>query len=54
MTYANSLELQSMADVLLIPSKVEGFGMPILESQLLGTPVVSTKLTAMGKLTATG
>ena len=41
--YAEVLQLLQMADVLLQPSKTEGFGMPILEAQLLGTPVVTTK-----------
>ena len=40
--YEESLELTRMADVLLQPSKTEGFGMPVLEAQLLGTPVITT------------
>ena len=46
-SYDDSLRLMAMADVLLQPSKVEGFGMPVLEAQLLGTPVVTTKWQAI-------
>ena len=53
-TYAGSLELIEMADVLLQPSKAEGFGMPVLEAQLLGTPVVTTKFGAMADFTKYG
>mmetsp|Transcript_807 Transcript_807/g.1044 ORF Transcript_807/g.1044 Transcript_807/m.1044 type:complete len:607 (-) Transcript_807:457-2277(-) len=36
------------ADVCLHPSKVEGFGMNVLECQALGTPVITTNYTATG------
>ena len=36
-----------MSDVLLQASKSEGFGIPIVESQLLGVPVITTKFGAM-------
>ena len=52
--YADALRLLQMADVLLVPSKTEGFCMPILEAQLLGTPVVSTRFGAMADFTRHG
>ena len=36
--YEEALELARMADVLLQPSKTEGFGLPVLEAQLLVRP----------------
>ena len=37
---------------MLQPSKTEGFGMPVLEAQLLGTPVITTRFGAMADLDA--
>ena len=45
--YAQAVELTELADVLLHPSKTEGFGMPILEAQALGVPVVTNGWGAM-------
>lgn len=42
------------ADVCLHPSKVEGFGMNVMECQIVGTPVVTTNYTAMGDFTKLG
>jgi len=42
------------ADVCLHASKVEGFGMNVLECQALGTPVVTTDYTAMADFTRYG
>ena len=53
-SYDDSLRLMAVADVLLQPSKVEGFGMPVLEAQLLGTPVVTTAWGAMADYTRCG
>jgi glycosyltransferase involved in cell wall biosynthesis len=36
-TKEESLSLKRMADVLLHPSRAEGFGMNVLETQMLGT-----------------
>ena len=47
MEYNEILELFKMSDVLLQGSKTEGFGIPIIEAQLLGKPVVTTKFGAM-------
>ena len=41
------LDIMEMSDVLLHGSKSEGFGIPIIESQLLGVPVVTTEFGAM-------
>lgn len=45
---------KARADVCLHPSKVEGFGMNVLECQALGTPVITTNYTAMGDFTKLG
>lgn len=42
------------ADVLLQPSKGEGFGIPTIESQACGTPVIVTNWTAMPELVGAG
>jgi glycosyltransferase involved in cell wall biosynthesis len=41
-------------DVLLCPSMGEGFGIPILEAQMCGTPVIVTDFSAMSEIGATG
>lgn len=46
--------LYSAFDVLLNPSMGEGFGIPILEAQACGTPVITTQWTAMPELTEAG
>ena len=52
--YEDSLELTCLADVLLHPSKAEGFGMPVLEAQALGVPVITTQFGAMSDYTRFG
>jgi glycosyltransferase involved in cell wall biosynthesis len=42
------------ADVLLQPSKGEGFGIPTIEAQACGTPVIVTNWTAMPELVGAG
>lgn len=49
-----SMALKRMADVCLHPSKVEGFGLNVLECQKLGTPVITTKFFAMADFTKYG
>jgi glycosyltransferase involved in cell wall biosynthesis len=39
-------ELFRVADLMLMPSHQEGFGMPVLEAGLVGIPVVSTDVPA--------
>lgn len=46
--------LYNAFDVLLSPSMGEGFGIPILEAQACGTPVITGDWTAMSELTKTG
>lgn len=41
-------------DVLLCPSRAEGFGIPIVESQACGTPVITLGVTSMPELTKYG
>ena len=53
-SYDASLELTCLADVLLHPSKAEGFGMPLLEAQALGVPVITTRFGAMADYTRYG
>jgi glycosyltransferase involved in cell wall biosynthesis len=52
--YQEVLDLMSCADVLLQGSKSEGFGIPVLEAQLLATPVVTTQFGAMKDFTFFG
>lgn len=47
-------DMYRSADVLLACSCAEGFGVPIIESQLCGTPVLTNKSTAMTELTRIG
>ena len=46
--------IYSAADVLLSPSMGEGFGVPILEAQACGTPVITGDWTSMSEITRTG
>ncbi len=46
--------LYSAADVLLSPSMGEGFGVPIVEAQACGTPVITGDWTSMSEITRTG
>lgn len=45
---------KKLADVCLHPSKVEGFGMNVIECQAAGTPVITTNYTAMADYTSFG
>ena len=47
-------KLYNSFDVLLAPSMGEGFGMPLLEAQACGVPVVTNKWTAMPENTVNG
>jgi len=42
------------ADVLLNPAKGEGFGLPIVEAQACGTPVITQRFSSMTELTING
>lgn len=54
LAYETVWELLEAADVLCHPAKVEGFGLPVLEAQALGTPVVTTRIGAMADYTFYG
>lgn len=47
-------KLKKQSHVCLHPSRVEGFGMVVLECQMLGTPVITTNFTAMADFTKYG
>ena len=44
----------SAADVLLAPSRGEGFGLPVIEAQACGTPVIVTDFAAQPELVGAG
>lgn len=46
--------LYTISDVLLSASKLEGFGVPIIEAQICNTPVITTNCTAMSENTFIG
>ena len=46
--------LYTAADVLLCPSKGEGFGVPMIEAQACGTPVIASDFTAQPELVGAG
>jgi len=43
-------DMYNVADVLLNPSHGEGFGIPIMEAQMAGCPVIATDCSAMSEL----
>ena len=47
-------QLYQASDVLLNPAKSEGFGLPIVEAQACGTPVITTNHSAMPEVTRLG
>jgi glycosyltransferase involved in cell wall biosynthesis len=51
---ANMALVYSALDVLLNPALGEGFGIPIIEAQACGTPVIVTDFTAMSELCGAG
>jgi glycosyltransferase involved in cell wall biosynthesis len=51
---ATMADVFSMMDVLLNPSYGEGFGIPIIEAQACGTPVIVTDWTSMPELCGAG
>lgn len=52
--YDDILDMMELSDVLLQPSKTEGFGLPILEAQLIGIPVITNRFGAMIDYTYNG
>lgn len=51
-TDANVRALLRNADVFVLPSVVEGFGLPILEAMAVGTPVVASSVPALREVAA--
>lgn len=47
-------ELLKNADIFLFTSRYEGFGLPILEAQSVGTPVVASNISAMPEIAGQG
>jgi Glycosyl transferases group 1 len=47
-------EIYAFTDIFLMASRTEGFGLPLLEAQLRGIPVVSNKFSAMQDFTFFG
>jgi glycosyltransferase involved in cell wall biosynthesis len=46
--------LYAAADVLVLPSRGEGFGLPLIEAQAVGTPVITTDFAAGAELVGAG
>ncbi|MDP3997130.1 MAG: glycosyltransferase family 1 protein [Candidatus Andersenbacteria bacterium] len=44
-------ELYNLADVLIYPSRFEGFGLPVLQAFAAGTPVVTSNTTSLPEVT---
>lgn len=53
-SYEYALNLKKKSHVCMHASKVEGFGMNVLECQAVGTPVITTNFTAMADFTTQG
>ena len=53
-SHEESLALMSIIDVLLHPAKTEGFGLPVLEAQNMGIPVITSSFSAMQDFTFYG
>jgi glycosyltransferase involved in cell wall biosynthesis len=47
-------EIYRVSDVMLLPSMGEGFGLPVLEAQACGCPVITQDCSAMSELTENG
>ncbi len=53
----NSEEMKNLyqvVDILVFPSLFEGFGMPIIEAQAMGTPVLTSNLSSMPEVAGDG
>ena len=48
------VEQYNQCDVLLFASTYEGFGMPILEAQAVGRPVITSNISSMPEVAGTG
>lgn len=46
--------ITNLADIQLLPSFAEGFGLPILEAQICGTPVITSNISSMPEVAGRG
>lgn len=46
--------IMAASDVVVLPSRGEGFGLPLIEAQAVGTPVITTKFAAQQELVKAG
>lgn len=51
---ARIAEMVAASDVLILPSRGEGFGLPLLEAQAVGIPVITTKCAGQEELLKAG
>jgi glycosyltransferase involved in cell wall biosynthesis len=54
LNYPKVIELYKTADMLCFPSLYEGFGMPIVEAQATGRPVITSNISAMPEVAGKG
>ncbi len=57
MSNLNSNEMKNLykkVDMLVFPSLFEGFGMPIIEAQAMGTPVITSNISSMPEIAGAG
>ena len=54
LSYEGVLELYKQSDMLVFASTYEGFGLPILESQAMGRPVVTSNISSMPEVAGDG
>lgn len=47
-------DLYKRVDIMVFPSLFEGFGMPIIEAQAMGTPVITSNISSMPEIAGTG
>lgn len=48
------VHIYNLAQLLLLPSNYEGFGLPILEAQACGTPVITSNISSMPEVAGDG